>query len=179
MECSKREETADPDTRFHVNLDDHQVARECLHVNAAEKIFVVKFDQIGEFLASNDRAMEKRSKLLRCDDIIWYLKLSKIGHESIAAESTESDLSVKLIAVVGSDIASIEVYFSIKLYDQSAGRYEVIEKSATHTFTPKKFWWGWSRFIPTSQLNELEFIKDDSITMQLHLKVLNVERVEY
>lgn len=180
-ECTEREESIDLATRFHLNLSDHQVAKECLHVDTAEKIFVIKFDRIAEFLASNAEAKEQRSKLLRCDDIIWYLKLSKTCQDCAmeAHQSTETDLSVKLIAIVGSDVSSIDAYFNIKLCDQSTVRYEVVERSVTRTFTRSKFWWGWSSFTPTKHLNELEFIKDDSIKMQLHLKVLNIERVEY
>ena len=152
-----------------------------MNVDTAEKIFVIKFDDIAGFLASDYTSdytfarMERRSKLVCCSNVVCYLKIAKCPREA----SPTSDLSIKLVAVVGSEIASIDAYFSIKLFDQSTSRYAAVERSATEMFTRSQFCNGWDRFMPINKLKESGFIKDDSIKLQLHLKILNIEKAEY
>lgn len=148
-----------------------------MNVDLGEKIFLIKFDEITEFLASDDAfaQMGRRSKLLCCNNVVCYLKIAKRPQEA----SPGSYLSVKLIAIVGSEISSIDAYFSIKLFDQSTSRYAAVERSATEMFTRSEFSNGWDRFMPISQLSESMYIKDNSIKLQLHLKVLNIEKTEY
>lgn len=148
--------------------------RGCVTIDKAEKIFVIKFDEIDKFLVASN-TIEKRSKLLCCNGVVCYLKLSKCARE----ESPERDLSVKVTAIIGSEISSIDAYFDIKLCDQSPSKYAVIQGSATKTFTRSKFCYGWDRFVPVHQLNDSAFIKENTIKLQLHLKVLAIERAEY